>query len=275
MTSTSQENDTGKTSYQLLQDFLVGDFDNQRQIDRERAKRKESASVIDKNHGDGNNNDVNANDSSDIHPYAVHINRIINSRINGIPDDFHGCFILEESYYTYLDKPNDKKTSKPHIFLVQPGGTGMTGDTSSGTQPLQRDSSVTLTPIQIPHHIPLEDLRNDNPTLRFEYSELKPISWITTPLQYERSVRKRTPKDGTIAACYDNLTQNEASIEDDDILHVNQSYDIGKDTGKRFTLIETFSYHCLEVMEIIDDIQSGQRVSPQTYTTPILYDRKS
>lgn len=46
-------------------------------------------------------------------PFARHVNTVCNGKINNIPPDFRGVFIVEESYYT----TNGKTHSSPHIFL--------------------------------------------------------------------------------------------------------------------------------------------------------------
>ena len=34
-----------------------------------------------------------------IYPYAKHVNTVCNDKINNIPHDFNGKFVVEESYY--------------------------------------------------------------------------------------------------------------------------------------------------------------------------------
>ena len=34
-----------------------------------------------------------------IYPYAKHVNTVCNDKINNIPQDFNGKFVVEESYY--------------------------------------------------------------------------------------------------------------------------------------------------------------------------------
>lgn len=46
-------------------------------------------------------------------PFCKHINTVINDRINGLPNNFAGVFLVEESYYTI----NGKTTSMPHLFM--------------------------------------------------------------------------------------------------------------------------------------------------------------
>ena len=54
-------------------------------------------------------------------PLAEHVNTVCNDKIAGIPDDFPGKFVLEESYYT-----TDGKThASPHLFLFTEEGEAM------------------------------------------------------------------------------------------------------------------------------------------------------
>ena len=51
-------------------------------------------------------------------PLAEHVNTVCNDRISGLPEDFGGKFVLEESYYT-----SDGKThASPHLFLFTEEG---------------------------------------------------------------------------------------------------------------------------------------------------------
>ena len=68
--------------------LLCGHFDNSAQVETLRAK------------GD------------DTFPAAEHVNTACNDKLRNLPDDFDGCFILEESYYTVRGKTN----ASPHLF---------------------------------------------------------------------------------------------------------------------------------------------------------------
>ena len=46
-------------------------------------------------------------------PYAEHVNTPCNDIITGLPSDFSGVFLVEESYYTIGGRTN----SSPHLFL--------------------------------------------------------------------------------------------------------------------------------------------------------------
>lgn len=49
-----------------------------------------------------------------IYPYAEHINTICNEKIMNLPKDFHGKFVIEESYY----ETNGQRHASPHLFLI-------------------------------------------------------------------------------------------------------------------------------------------------------------
>lgn len=75
----------------VLRDFisiLEGHFDNKEQFEAMEAKGEEF-------------------------PYARHVNTACNSKIDGLPGDFGGIFILEESYYTQKGSTH----ASPHLFL--------------------------------------------------------------------------------------------------------------------------------------------------------------
>jgi hypothetical protein len=83
-----------KTAFNLFKKYLVGNFDNAKQIKSEKMAGKQ------------------------IHPYARHVNRVFDPKIKNIPPDFQGVFILEESYYV---QPNQSDTLiKPYLFKIEP-----------------------------------------------------------------------------------------------------------------------------------------------------------
>ena len=49
-----------------------------------------------------------------IYPYAKHVNTVCNDKINNIPHDFNGKFVVEESYY----ETNGNRHASPHLFLI-------------------------------------------------------------------------------------------------------------------------------------------------------------
>ncbi len=75
-------------------DILTGHFDNSEQFNRLKAEGVKGF------------------------PYAEHINTVCNDKINGLPENFDGIFMVEESYYTVgeVTKP------MPHLFLFTQEG---------------------------------------------------------------------------------------------------------------------------------------------------------
>ncbi|MFH5826070.1 hypothetical protein ACHM2J_05790 [Clostridium perfringens] len=74
--------------------LLVGNFDNSEQLEKLKVQEVEGF------------------------PFAKHINNICNDKIKGLPNNFEGVFLLEESYYT----SNGKTTCSPHLFLFTEDG---------------------------------------------------------------------------------------------------------------------------------------------------------
>ncbi len=130
-----------KTAFHYIQEYLIGDFDNQNQIDKERSQGKQ------------------------IHPYAKHVTRDFNHRIHGLPENFEGSFILEESYYQYPDKELE---IKPLLFLFEH----------------VLDDQVRLNSMQIPDTWDKADVRNDNPDLSFHFQDLKPSDRFRPAIYY-------------------------------------------------------------------------------------------
>jgi len=69
--------------------MMTGHFDNKDQFNKMQAEGK-------------------------IYPYAEHVNTICNDKINNLPEDFKGKFVVEESYYEI----NGKRHASPHLFLI-------------------------------------------------------------------------------------------------------------------------------------------------------------
>ena len=74
--------------------LLCGRFDNTRQL--EELRRSSSPAL----------------------PLAEHVNTVCNDKIDGLPADFAGAFVLEESYYTTEGKTH----ASPHLFLFTEEG---------------------------------------------------------------------------------------------------------------------------------------------------------
>ena len=131
------------SDFELFKTYIQGDLDNLEQINREIKSGKQ------------------------IHPYAKHINRILDSKIKNLPENHNGFYILEESYYTYPNKPMQEK---PYLFWFEEMTNGQ----------------IKLHSLQIPKSIPKEHLKNDNKTLSLNYAELlesptfKPATYIKT-----------------------------------------------------------------------------------------------
>lgn len=74
-----------------LDDFmqlLCGEFDNREQFEAKQA-------------------------TGETFPLAHHVNTACNDKILGLPDDFAGTFMVEESYY----EVDGRKSASPHLFL--------------------------------------------------------------------------------------------------------------------------------------------------------------
>jgi hypothetical protein len=155
-----------------------------------------------------------------IHPFARHVNRVADHKVRNRPANRKGFFLLEESYYDYPGKDTE---IKPYLFFFE----GV------------NDSTVRLQVYRIPDSIPVEQVRNDNPDLFFDYETLSP-SPSFQPADYQL-------RDGEF--------------------HLHAPNELGG--GMRFTLIETIGPDRLEVMELLE--KDEQRLTP--YDTPIIYDR--
>jgi hypothetical protein len=121
---------TQLSDFELYKTYIQGDLDNQEQVDAEIKAGKQ------------------------IHPYAKHINRLFDSKILNLPKDYNGFYILEESYYTYSNKPTE---IKPYLFWFEQTEQGQ----------------VRLHSLQLPKNIDKKELRNDNANLSIDYKDLK------------------------------------------------------------------------------------------------------
>lgn len=113
-----------------FQEFITGDFDNTAQVVAEIKAGKQ------------------------IHPLAVHVNRLANDKVRNIPTGLNGFFIIEESYYLADGKPIDLK---PYLFLFEEKVAGI----------------VHLTTFQLTE-LKKEEVRNDNASLQFDFNRLQP-----------------------------------------------------------------------------------------------------
>lgn len=128
--------------FDIFKKVIVGNFDNLEQIENEK------------------------NEGKIIHPIARHINKICNDKIENLPTDFKGIFVIEESYYTNVT--TNKTNILPHLFLFE--------ETESG--------QVKLTSYEIPKGILKKDFTNSNKSLKIDYKKLV-ISTKFTPMIYQ------------------------------------------------------------------------------------------
>lgn len=110
--------------------YITGDFDNANQVIEELKAGKA------------------------IHPLAIHVNRVADSKVINKPANLTGFFLLEESYYLTEGKPTEVK---PYLFLFS----------------LVNKEVIHLTTYQLTGY-KKESLRNDNPDLQFDYTSLVP-----------------------------------------------------------------------------------------------------
>lgn len=113
-----------------FQQYITGDFDNSNQVIAEIKAGKQ------------------------IHPLAIHVNRVATYKVNNVPKDLKGFFIIEESYYLIDGKQIDLK---PYLFLFEEREGGI----------------IHLTTYQL-NSWKKEEIRNDNTDLRFDYTQLVP-----------------------------------------------------------------------------------------------------
>lgn len=56
-----------------------------------------------------------------VYPYAEHVNTVCNDKIDNLPKDFTGRFVVEESYY----ETAGKRHASPHLFLITENADGI------------------------------------------------------------------------------------------------------------------------------------------------------
>lgn len=134
-----------KSDFDRYLSYLTGNFDNRAQIAAETKAGKQ------------------------LHPYAKHVTRVIQSRVKNIPENYNGVFVLEESYYKYPDKDT---VSKPYIFRFEKGLKG----------------EVILHSVTIPAAIDKATFRNSNPNWTLDFNDLKD-SPTFQPAAYQRTKR--------------------------------------------------------------------------------------
>jgi hypothetical protein len=131
------------SDFDLYKSYIQGDLDNIAQINAEIKAGKQ------------------------IHPYAKHVNRLLDSKIKNLPKNYNGFYILEESYYTYPNKPMD---IKPYIFWFEKTMMG----------------KIKLHSLQIPKGWEKKDVRNDNEKFIVDFKDLKE-SPTFTPATYTKT----------------------------------------------------------------------------------------
>ena len=99
-------------------------------------------------------------------PFAEHVNTVCNEKITGIPADFHGIFLVEESYYT----TNGRTHASPHLFCFT-----------------ESDGVVTLTSYDIPEGC-------DKKT--FSWKTMPPVSFSSLKVSGKFTPAEYRLKDG-------------------------------------------------------------------------------
>lgn len=132
--------DTIMTDLNNFIDILSGEFDNAEQI-----KLLNEKGIHD-------------------YPFAKHINTVCNNKISGIPKDFKGIFMLEESYYTM----NGHTNAMPHLFLFT-----------------EEEDSIKLTSYELPSGYDKTNFTYQN-LEKIQFSDLK-VSEKFTPAIYKKN----------------------------------------------------------------------------------------
>jgi len=128
-----------QSALELFRTYLTGDFDNQKQVAAERAS------------------------GTQIHPFAQHINRMADAKIQNAPHR-NGFWLIEESYYTY---PDGSEKINHHLFFFEE----------------VHAEAVRLYAYQLPAALPMSQLTNDNPNLAVDFLSLQ-ISPRFAPAEY-------------------------------------------------------------------------------------------
>ncbi|MBN8588416.1 MAG: hypothetical protein J0L94_08845 [Rhodothermia bacterium] len=130
---------TPQPALELFRTCITGDFDNQKQVAAERAS------------------------GTQVHPFARHINRIADAKIQNAPPR-NGFWLIEESYYTY---PDGSEKINHHLFFFEE----------------VHPEAVRLYAYQLPATLPMSQLTNDNPNLVINFLSLQ-ISPRFAPAEY-------------------------------------------------------------------------------------------
>ena len=81
----------------VLRTYIVGDFDNRPQINRDRA------------------------DGAPLHPYSRFVNRLADDKVRNRPAGQTGFYVLEERYYVY---PGQDTLVKPQLYFLETTASG-------------------------------------------------------------------------------------------------------------------------------------------------------
>lgn len=92
-------------------------------------------------------------------PDAKHIAEVCNDKIQNLPKDFNGYFMIDETYYNH----GDKVTELHHLFLYT----------------VNENNQVVLTSYDLPKEIEYKDFINSNDKLTFDYNKLEKNSKFT------------------------------------------------------------------------------------------------
>ncbi|CAN8065959.1 unnamed protein product [Agarophyton chilense] len=119
---------------QLMKKFIIGRFDNTRQIENEK------------------------NDRQRVSPFAIHVNTPLENIMDSIPEQFDTTktfHVLEETYKWH---PNQRNAMVRPLLL---------------RFDKIEDGRITITSLAIPDDLDASSVRHDNPMLRFDYHELR------------------------------------------------------------------------------------------------------
>ena len=97
-------------------------------------------------------------------PYAEHVNTACNDKITGLPADFAGVFMVEESYFT----ANGNTHAAPHLFLFT-----------------EEEDGVRLTSYDLPAGYDKDSFTYEN-MKPVAYADLKPSAKFTPALYKEK-----------------------------------------------------------------------------------------
>jgi hypothetical protein len=167
------------SDFDLYKSYIQGDLDNLEQINAEIKAGKQ------------------------IHPYAKHVNRLFDSKIKNLPPNYNGFYILEESYYTYPNKPMEEK---PYLFWFEKTNKGQ----------------IRLHSLQFPKSIDKKNLKNDNKKLSLNYGDL-----VDSPT-FKPAIYAKTEKGFYIKAPVDLPNGMKFTLEET----------IGKDSFEVMELLE-------------------------------------